>query len=301
MAIQAGKKVLKVTGLFRDLTVKGGKQFHEDKKDACRQSINHDLGKGLNGPVAGVKPPITFQDQAEKNQQSRTRSKGGSQESWCHNRCQPETSAGKTCIDEGRYRVDADRPGNREIDQGPDPAGGRDFPSITGQDHPTGNDVDQEITGKDDHVPEKDGGRLRMQQDIHDAGWLAEINEDEQYAHDDGGDSQELTQHGDLSECLVVMQVVGQYQHNGRRSNTYQERELGDIKPPGNVPAHSRNAQTVIELVQIEENSYCHHHKQEDDPDPVSAAAFQGFFQHGALIIYNKSAALCLNALFSAG
>ena len=261
MAIQTGEKVLEVTGLFRDLTVKGSKQFHENKENTCRQSINHDLGKSLNSLIAGIKSPITFQNQAENNQQSRTRSKGRSQKSWCHNRGQPETPAGKTRIDEGRYRVDADRPRNREIDQGLDPGGRRDFPSITGQDHPAGNDVDQEITGQDDHVPEKDRCRLRMQQDIHHARWLAEINKNKKHAHDDGGNGQEFTQNGNLAEGFVVMQIVRQDQHDGRRGDTDQEGELGDIKPPGNVPAHSCDTQSVVQLLHIAEKPEHHDHQ----------------------------------------
>ena len=69
------------------------------------------------------------------------------------------------------------------------------------------------------------------------------VNQDEKQAHDDGGNGQELAQNGNLAVGLVVMQIVGQHHHHSPGGNTDQVGEVGDIKPPGNIPAHPGDLQ----------------------------------------------------------
>ncbi len=208
MSIKSREEVLKMMAMFRNLTVKSGKNFHQYKKDAGCESIGDDLSQCLDRFLAGIKISVALQDHAEDNQQRRAGSKGGSQKAGGHNRRQPETPPRKTCINEGGHSVDADGPGDREVDQRFYPARRRDFLTIAGQNYPAGKYIDQEIAGEDDHVPEKDGVRRWMQKNIHDARGLAEVDKNEKHAHDYGGNGQELAQHGDPAESLIVMQVV---------------------------------------------------------------------------------------------
>jgi len=88
-----------------------------------------------------------------------------------------------------------------------------------------------------------------MYHDVHGAHRLTQIHHDEKHTHEDSGDGKELAQNGQLSERLVVVKVVGQNHHHRRGRDTDQERELSDIKAPGNIPAEPRSGQTFVELL----------------------------------------------------
>jgi len=90
-----------------------------------------------------------------------------------------------------------------------------------------------------------------MQKHVHHAGRLAEIDENKKDTHKDGRNGQKLAQNGDFAERLVVVQIVRQHQHDRRGGNTNQKSKLGDVQTPGNVAAHARNAQAVIQLAQV--------------------------------------------------
>jgi len=81
---------------------------------------------------------------------------------------------------------------------------------------------------------------------------LPEVHQDKQQAHGNGRYGQELTQNGNPSEGLVVVQVIRQYHHNAPGSHPDQECKLGNIESPGHIPAHTGDSQAETELLEIE-------------------------------------------------
>ena len=158
---------------------------------------------------------------------------------------------GKTGVNKCGHRMDADGPGDGEVDQDLDPLGGRIPFLLRVQDGPADHDVQEEITVQDDHVPEKDRAGSGIKDHVEGPGRLPEVHDDEGEAHDHRGDGQEFPQDRDLAEGLVVVEVVGQNQHDRRRGHSDQEGELGDVERPGDVPAHAGDAQAVIQLAEV--------------------------------------------------
>jgi hypothetical protein len=105
---------------------------------------------------------------------------------------------------------------------------------------------------------------------------LPQVDQNEQQAHDDGGDGQKFTQNGDLAIGLVVMQIVGQHHHHASGGHTDQVGEVGDVKPPGDVPAHAGDTETELELHQVEPEAGTDHTQQDDQPSPVPFISFYG-------------------------
>jgi hypothetical protein len=65
------------------------------------------------------------------------------------------------------------------------------------------------------------------------------------------------------------VQIVGQHHHHAPGGHTDQVGELGDVKAPGDVPAHAGDTETELELHQIEPEAGTDHTQQDDHPSPV--------------------------------
>ena len=142
---------------------------------------------------------------------------------------------------------------------------------LRSQHGPSDDDVQQEITVQNDHIPEEDGAGSRVEEIIKGPGRLPQVHDDEGEAHEHGGYGQKFPQDGDLAEGLVVMEVVGQNQHDRRSCHSDQEGKLGDIERPGDIPAHAGDAQAVIQLAKVEKGS----HPDEEDKKPTQAQYFR--------------------------
>ena len=88
---------------------------------------------------------------------------------------------------------------------------------------------------------------------------LPHVHEDEEHAHGDRGDRQELAEDRDLAEGLEVVQVVGEDDHHRRGGDADQERELGDVEAPRHVAAEAGDAEAERELAQVADDT------QDDD------------------------------------
>ena len=183
-------------------------------------------------------------------------------------------TARQTAVQKGGDGVDADRPRDGEVDEGLDPFGILD-PFILGlQDHPAAEDVEEQIAVQDDHIPEQHGVGGGMEQNVHGPHGLAQVGDDEHQAHGDGRNGHEFAKDDDAAEGLVVMEIIRQHQHQAAGGHPDQKGELGDIHPPGHIPAHAGDTQAVVELLDIAETAHTHYGEQEEHPDPVPRASF---------------------------
>ncbi len=66
----------------------------------------------------------------------------------------------------------------------------------------------------------------------------ADVHRDEQQAHDDGADGQQLAEDGDLPDRLPVVDVGRDDQQHGGRGHADQEGEVADVEGPGDLVAH---------------------------------------------------------------
>ena len=97
---------------------------------------------------------------------------------------------------------------------------------------PADDDIKQQIAGQDYEVPEHDRVRCGEKHDVHYAHRLAHVHEDEQDAHRDRRDREELSHDHDLAELLEVVEIIGYYEHHGRGRHADQECELADVQAP---------------------------------------------------------------------
>ena len=122
---------------------------------------------------------------------------------------------------------------------------------------PADDAVQQEVTDEDDHIIEHDRVRGGVQEHVHHALGLAQVDHDEEAAHDHGRNGHELAEDDHDLEFLVVMEIGGQNQHNGGSGHTDEVGELGNIETPGHIPAHAGHAETVKQLVDIDAEARC--------------------------------------------
>jgi len=87
-----------------------------------------------------------------------------------------------------------------------------------------------------------------VQDDVHGPHGLTKVYDNKHQTHGYGRNGQEFAQDGNLTEHLVVMEVIRQDQHYPSGRDTDQKGKLGDIKPPGYIPAHAGNTQAGPEL-----------------------------------------------------
>ena len=157
--------------------------------------------------------------------------------------------------------------------------GRRHFLALGAQGDEGDDGIQHQVSAKRDHVPEHDGVRRGIEQHVEHARGLAHVHEDEEHAHHDGGDGQELAQDGDAGERLAVVQIIGEHDHHGGSRDTHQEGELGDVEAPGDIAAEARDSETVVQLPQVAEEAGGDDRQQEQDPEPVPAASHERFFK----------------------
>ena len=147
-------------------------------------------------------------------------------------------------------------------------------PAVAAIEHDHGDgQVQQHVAGYDDHVP----GEHRARQvrgtyegkHVEHALGVTEVDDDEQTAHDDRGHGQELTQDGYPSKGLVVVDIVGQYDHDARGRYADEIGKLSDVESPGYIPAHAGDAQSLKPLIEIITETDPYQCEQEDDLTPV--------------------------------
>ena len=79
------------------------------------------------------------------------------------------------------------------------------------------------------------------------------------------------------------MQVIGDNHHNTTCGNTHKKGEIGDVKSPGDVPAHARDLQTVQELINVGDGACAHYGEQKDNPQPIFFTSLNSYLKHSRL------------------
>jgi hypothetical protein len=169
----------------------------------------------------------------------------------------------------------------RVVDQRLDPLGRRQHLALGAERGPADDEVEQEVAGEDEHVPEHDRVRRGMEEDVEHAQRLPHVHDDEGHAHRHGGDGEELPEDDDPVELLVVVEVVGDDEHHGGCRHADEEGELADVQAPGHVPAHAGDPESQLELSQVEERAHRDEAGEHDDPAPVPAAPRKRLLHHG--------------------
>ncbi len=124
-----------------------------------------------------------------------------------------------------------------------------------------------------------------MKHDVQHAEGLAHIDENKEHTHDDRWYGEKLAENGYPAELLVIVEIIGQDDHDGRGRHADKERELGDVESPGHVPAHPCDAETFIELPHVIQQPEPDDDEQEADQTPVSLVSGKRFFDHGCLLL----------------
>src|SRR5208337_2485612 len=169
-----------------------------------------------------------------------------------HDGGEPVAPAGQAGIKKGGYRVDADRPGNGDVDEELDPSGRGHVMAFAFQHVPADQDIEQEIAVQDEDIPKHDRVGSGVLEDVEHPVRPPHVHHHEGDTHDYRGHRQEFPQDGDPAEGLVVVQVVRENHHDRGGRHSDQIGKLGDVKAPGDVPAHAGDAQAGGELFQIE-------------------------------------------------
>ncbi len=77
------------------------------------------------------------------------------------------------------------------------------------------------------------------------------------------------------------MEVGGQHQHHGRGRHTHKIGELRDIQPPGHITVHTRDAEAVLELIQVDKAAARDDAEQKEQPHIIALGTGKQFLKHG--------------------
>jgi len=149
----------------------------------------------------------------------------------------PEGAGLEAHEQKSRHGVDSDRERNREEDDRQnDPR--VVFVALEGREQDVGNDepVEQEIEIENEDVPGQQRVRkVRRSDDRHqmpDEFGSAEIHRDEEHAHDDRRNREQLADQDDVADRPPIVDVGGNHQHDGCRRDSDQERKVSDVETP---------------------------------------------------------------------
>ena len=108
-----------------------------------------------------------------------------------------------------------------------------------------------------------------------DAVGASHIHKDEEHAHDDGRDRQQLAEDCDLLDGFPVVDVGRDHQHDGRGRHPHKEGEVADVKGPGHLVTHVGGDEPLGNLLDPRCDSPQHEKAEEADPCEVPAVAAQ--------------------------
>ena len=276
MAVQTHEQVLDMGGVAGDLAVKGHEDLTQKEKDVNADGVGHSLGQGLNLLFARVEIGKAPDEQAQQDQQSRSGGKGRRQEPGRQDGGEPEVTTRQTAVQVGRDRVNTHRPGDGDVDQRFKPALVVNAIALGLQHVPSDDHVQKQVAVEHDGIVEQHAVGRRVQKNVERPHGLPQVDHDKQQTHDDGGDGQKFTQDGDLTIGLVVMQIVGQHHHHSSGGHADQVGEVGNVKSPGDVPAHTGDTETELELHQVKPEAGTDNTQQDNHPPPVPFISFYG-------------------------
>ena len=182
----------------------------------------------------------------------------------------PEGPPPQADIEEGRDRVDRNRPDDGDEDKGDVKPLGRRPATIAAIEQVAANmDVEQEIAVQDEDIPTQHGGR---KVELADAGDQVpepvgppEVHRDEGQAHEDGRHGEQFAEDHQVMQLLVVVDIDRDHHHHRRRRDADQEGEVGNIDAPRHLVAHAGDDQPVgklpgvgVEAQQAEDRQHPH-------------------------------------------
>ncbi len=170
--------------------------------------------------------------------------------------------------------MDAHGPGDGDVDEWLEPFLVVDPVAFGFQSVPAHNQVEKQVTEKHHGIPEEHAVGRRVEEYIEAAHGLTKVDQNEGHAHDQGGDGQKFSHDRNATIGLVVVQVIGQDHHHAAGGHPDEIGEVGDVKPPGDVPAHSRDAQPHLQLPQIKQKGRADAAEKDHNPHPIRFTSF---------------------------
>ena len=274
VVFQAEEQVLQGVLVARNLGVEADEELETDKEHVGDGRIDDDGHHLVDGLFARVEVGHPLEDQGHDHDQCRTGGKGRGEEARGNDGGQPEMPAGQTAVQHGGDGVDRDGKRNGQVDKEIDPFRRVYLLPLGGEDHPAAQHVEQQIAPEHAHIPEQHGIGCRVKEHVEAAQRLTEVGHDEHHTHQQRGNGEEFPEDRNPPERLIIVNVIGQYEHHPSRRDADQEGELGDVEPPGDIATHAGERQTGEVLPQVADHRDGDKKAEKGKPHPVVVVSF---------------------------
>ena len=267
-----------------DAAVESREDFQQVEEHVHAHRIGDDGGQGLHGFAAGLEAGHAAHGHQEQQQDGRTGAERGGEEAGGHDGGEPVVAARDAGVQETGDGVDGEGPDDGDVDEDLDPL--RRLHVVAGgfKGDPADDDVQEEITEQNGHIPEHHGVRRGMQQHVESALRLPEVDHDEEHAHDHGTHGHEFAEDDDPFELLVMVEVGGEHEHHSACGHADEVGELGDVQPPGDVAAHAGDGKADVRLEDVHDEAEAKDCAKEAKPQVEARPAFENQFEHGGLL-----------------
>jgi hypothetical protein len=92
-------------------------------------------------------------------------------------------------------------------------------------------------------------GEVEAEHHVVEAVGSPQVHHHEQERHDDRRDREEVGEDHQVAQLAVAVDVHGDHHRGGGGGHADQEREVGDVEPPGDLVGHPGHAHPVHELL----------------------------------------------------
>ncbi len=260
--------------------VECGEYFKQEEEDVHAHCVSDNSCESSDCAFAGLVLGDLAHEENHEQQDCRTGAERRCQEAGSQNGGEPVVAAGQTGIQERGNGVDGECPYDGGVYQRLNPFRMGYALAVTLKAGPADYNVQDQISVQNDHIPEEDRVRSRMEDDVQHTLGLSNVDDDETETHDNGSDSHEFTHNYHAFELLVMMEVVRQYDHNTGCSETDKVGELCNIETPGNITVKTGDGHPFLKLSQICAETGTDNEQQETNPSPVFRSASKSFFEH---------------------
>ena len=249
-------------------------RFGAVQEEVHEHRVRHQLRDLPDGLVLDLETRHVPQQLQDEQQDRGARAERRGQELGRQDRGVPVRTRRETVVEERRHRVDADRHRNRQQDEGNhESLRVRTFREGAKQDVRDDDEVHQEVHVQHDHVPRQDGSRevqpAERRHHVPQAVRTADVDHDEEHAHRDRAQGQQLTDDHDLADRFPVVHVGGDHEHDGGGGDADQEREVADVEAPTHLVAHCGDAEPLAELPPVGVRARRHQSNEQEEPGPV--------------------------------
>src|SRR6266545_3382424 len=139
--------------------------------------------------------------------------------------------------------------------------------------------VHEQVAVQDERVPgeerAREVGRPEERHDVEEPVGPPHVHEDEEQAHDERADREQLAEDHDLLDRLPVVDVRGDDEQDRRRGDADEEGEVADVEGPGDLVAHVRHDEAAAGLLRVGEGADEDGREEERDPGLVGPPAAQ--------------------------